>query len=81
MISELMVVWGKNDKVIDVHFTVGVGMGCVYLKTFRKWSSNLGKGPAKKIIANGAKQTMRSEIPMEDKRRVELTHESPWVMH
>ena len=56
-------------------------MGCVYLKTFRKWSSNLGKGPAKKIIANGAKQTMRSEIPMEDKRRVELTHESPWVLH
>ena len=30
--------WSKGDKVIEVHFIVRAGMGCVYLEPFRKWS-------------------------------------------
>lgn len=51
---------------MEVPLAVGTGMRCVYLKLFCKWSRNLGKGPAKEIIANGARQTMRSEILMKD---------------
>ena len=36
MVSEPMVMWGKGDKVNEIPFAVGVGMGCVYLKPFRK---------------------------------------------
>ena len=36
MVSKPMVMWGKGGKVNEVPFAVGVGMGCVYLKPFRK---------------------------------------------
>ena len=31
VVSELMLVWGKCGKIINVHFAVGMGTGCVYL--------------------------------------------------
>ena len=36
MVSEPMVMWGKGGKVNEVPFAIGAGMGCVYLKPFRK---------------------------------------------